>query len=222
MANPTGSTYLQANTGYVWTDGDIYEIVQSDSNEGGTPGITSGAGAASFSGLGVVNQPHQVLLNKIQYTHTHQLADEVSIASLLTFQALFTSSLGTSGWLKVGLRDVNKGQVDGIIQWGVIDYGTAGGGFGGASGLLGPYNFPIAFPNACYLFLPVTITMQSATENISPLGPNSYDWGGFATIKVPSGHRPTKSQFWVYDDTISLISQYLKGARGFYWVAFGY
>src|SRR5579872_4226191 len=163
MANPTGSTYLQANTGYVWTDGDIYEIVQTDSNEGGTPGVTSGAGAASFSGLGVINQPHQVLLNKIQYTHTHQLADEVNITNLLTFQALFASSLGTSGYLKVGLQDVNKGQVDGIVQWGLIDYGTAGAAL---QSLQGPYSFPIAFPNACYLFLPVTITMQTASESI--------------------------------------------------------
>jgi len=54
------------------------------------------------------------------------------------------------------------------------------------------------------------------------LPPNSYDWGGFATIKVSSGHRPTKTQFWVYDEVVLPISQFPKGARGFYWVALGY
>ena len=62
MANPTGTTYLQANAGYTWMEGDIYEIPQTDQLEGAATG-------ASFSGLGVVNQPHQVLLNKAEYLY---------------------------------------------------------------------------------------------------------------------------------------------------------
>src|SRR6185437_14215852 len=108
MANPTGTTYLQANSGYTWADGDIYQIPQTDQSEGAATG-------ASFNGIGVDNQPHAVLLNKIQYTHVHQLTDETNIATLQTFAALFVSALGPSGWLKIGLQDMSKGQIDGII-----------------------------------------------------------------------------------------------------------
>jgi hypothetical protein len=147
MANPTGSTYLQANTGYVWTDGDTYEIVQTDQVEGGTPGVV-GVGEASFSGLGVENQPHQILLNKIQYTHAHQLADEVNISNLLTFSGLFTSAVGLNGYLKVGAQDVNRGQIDIIFQWGTIN--TIGLPPQASGAQQFGFNFPIAFPNAIW------------------------------------------------------------------------
>ena len=96
MSNPTGSTYLQANNTYTWADGDIYEIPQTDQLEGAATG-------ASFSGLGVDNQPHQVLLNKIQLTHKNQITDEANISTLLTFKSLFTSLVGVSGYFKVGV-----------------------------------------------------------------------------------------------------------------------
>ena len=97
MSNPTGTVYLQANAGYVWTDGDVYEIVQTDEVEGAATG-------AAFSGLGVDNQPHQVLLNKINYVHAHQLTDEANIATLQALTGLITSHVGTNGWLKLGRR----------------------------------------------------------------------------------------------------------------------
>jgi hypothetical protein len=149
MANPTGNTYLAANTSYTWVDGDVYEIVQTDQVEGGTPGVTSGSGAASFSGLGVENQPHQLLLNKIQYTHTKQLADEVNITNLLTFMNLFTSNVGTSGYLKAGAQDVNRGQIDLIFQWGTLNLIGSSYSTLLASAPLS-FNFPIAFPNAIW------------------------------------------------------------------------
>jgi len=64
MSNPTGTTYLQANPSYVWTNGDVYQIPQTDTVEGAATG-------ASFSGIGVENQPHIVLLNKIQWLYNH-------------------------------------------------------------------------------------------------------------------------------------------------------
>jgi hypothetical protein len=166
MANPTGSTYLAANNSYTWVDGDIYEIVQTDQVEGGTPGVTTGSGAASFSGLGVENQPHQVLLNKIQYTHTKQLADEVNIANLMTFEDLFTSAVGTSGYLKAGAQDVNLGQIDIIFQWGTLNL------IGSSYSILQSsvplsFNFPIAFPNACWVLHPWWQTNWSAQINQS-------------------------------------------------------
>ena len=45
MANPTGG-HLTENLGYVWADGDVYEIAQTDTAEGAASG-------ASFAGLGV-------------------------------------------------------------------------------------------------------------------------------------------------------------------------
>ena len=108
VANPTGTTYLQANTSYVWTDGDVYEIPQTDEVEGAATG-------ASFSGLGVDNQPHQVLLNKIQYLHSHQVQDEANIAALESLAVLITSDVGANGWLKLGANDTNLGQIQIVI-----------------------------------------------------------------------------------------------------------
>ena len=145
MSNPTGTVYLQANNSYVWTDGDIYEFPQADQQEGAAIG-------ASFSGLGVDNQPHQILLNKIQLTHKNQVVDEANIALLQTFANLFTSSVGTNGYLKLGTQDVSKGQIQLIFQWGTISLlGLDGSALKNA---VFSFNFPISFPNAIWMLLP--------------------------------------------------------------------
>lgn len=113
MANPTGTTYLQANLSYTWSDGDIYQIPQTDTVEGAATG-------ASFNGIGVENQPHQVILNKVQLTHTKQLVDETNIAIIQAFDALFVSSMGTSGYIKLGTTDVNLGLIQPIYMWGQV------------------------------------------------------------------------------------------------------
>src|SRR5262249_14975625 len=137
MANPTGSTYLQANSGYTWTDGDVYQIPQTDQQEGAGTG-------ASFSGLGVDNQPHQVLLNKIQKTHVNQLADEANITILQTFKALFTSGVApTAMWFQVGVHDSSRGDIDVIVNCGKAATVASGGGTGTLV-----FNLPKAFPNA--------------------------------------------------------------------------
>ena len=92
MANPTGTQNLTENPAYVYTDGDVYQIPQTDTVEGAATG-------ASFSGLGVDNQPHQVLLNKTKVLRVNQLADEVNISTLLAFKALFNGTLGVRGQL---------------------------------------------------------------------------------------------------------------------------
>jgi hypothetical protein len=145
MANPTGTTYLTANSGYLWTDGDVYEIVQTDQQEGAAIG-------ASFGGQGVDNQPHQILLNKIQYTHSRQITDETNITVLQAFKGLFTSRVGANGYLKLGAQDVNLGQTDIILQWGVISL------LGVARGMLVngafTFSFSIPFPNAVWRIIP--------------------------------------------------------------------
>jgi hypothetical protein len=165
MANPTGNTYLQANVNYSWTDGDVYELVQTDT-------VEAAAAGASFSGLGVVNQPHQVLLNKINYLHSKQVADEATLASLQSLSNLISSDVGTNGWLKLGANDINLGQIQLIIQWGTISLLP----FGGQSGSLPttlPFSFPIAYPNACWLLLPywqTNITAANMPQIAMPIG----------------------------------------------------
>ncbi len=144
MANPTGTIYLQANSGFVWTDGDIYQIPQADQQEGAAVG-------ASFSGLGVDNQPHQILLNKIQLTHKNQVIDEANITLLQTFANLFTSSVGLNGYMKLGMQDAAKGQIAVIMQWGSISLiGLNGSALKNA---VFSFNFPISFPNAIWMLL---------------------------------------------------------------------
>jgi hypothetical protein len=48
------------------------EIVQTDEGEGTST-------RASLSALGMDKQPHQILLNKIQYLHNKRLADEANL-----------------------------------------------------------------------------------------------------------------------------------------------
>ena len=153
MANPTANNYLQANALYTWADGDVYEIAQTDQQEGGP------ATGASFLGIGVDNEPHQVLLNKIQYTHVKQLVDETNIATLQAFTALFQSSMEANGWIKLGAQDVKLGLIQPILMWGQISLLGLPSGITDGTGLnntLFTFNWPLAggFPNACLALYP--------------------------------------------------------------------
>lgn len=114
MANPSDSTFLTANTGYIWADGDIYEIPQTDMVEGAATG-------ASFSGIGVENQPHQLLLNKINYTHGKQVTDNARVAALLALANLLSSGVGNPGWLSIGSADAHHGTIQLLLQWGIVN-----------------------------------------------------------------------------------------------------
>lgn len=156
MANPTGSNYLQANLAYTWVDGDVYEIAQTDQQEGNAAG-------ASFGTLGVDNQPHQILLNKIQYTHQKQIIDEENIIILQQFMALFTSSMGVNGYIMLGAQDLNLGQIQPIVQWGTINLTGAAGTRDALLQWKFTFNFPIAFPNAIYALFPYLRSNDSMT-----------------------------------------------------------
>jgi hypothetical protein len=172
MPNPTGTIYLQANNSYSWADGDVYEIAQADQQEGAATG-------ASFGDLGVDNQPHQLLLNKIQYTHNKQITDEDNIAVLQNFKALFASRVGVSGYAKFGAQDSNLGQIDIIVQWGTISLiGLSGAAL--KNGVFA-FGFPIAFPHAIWALMPwwqsnnasgpgAMVGTMLALEAITPLG----------------------------------------------------
>src|ERR1700756_5142753 len=112
MPNPNGG-YLQANSGYVWADGDVYRIDSLDQLEGYATG-------ASFNNLGVINQPTQILLNKIQYTHSRQIVDETAITALQAFEALFTGQLAASNsFLQIPYIDGVRGVQVALLQWGL-------------------------------------------------------------------------------------------------------
>lgn len=123
MSNPTGSIFLSANQNYVWQDGDIYQIPQTDTVEAAAP-------AASFGGLGVANQPHQILLNKLNQIHSKQLIDEslLTLLGSLIFKSTVglngagqfvggTNPNGLDGSLTVGSTDQSAGIIQLIIQW---------------------------------------------------------------------------------------------------------
>src|SRR5216683_2742353 len=138
MANPTGTQNLTENPAYVYTDGDVYQIPQTDTVEGAATG-------ASFSGLGVDNQPHQVLLNKTKVLRVNQLADEGNISTLLAFKALFSGTLGANqagSIFKIPFLDSAHGLIQLILQTGQYVYNGTGAD---ASAFV---NWPFSFPNA--------------------------------------------------------------------------
>jgi len=166
--NPTGTTNLTENPAYVYTDGDVYQILQTDTVEGA-------ATAASFSGLGVDNQPHQVLLNKTKVLRVNQLADEVNISALLAFKALFSGALGAneaSSIFKIPFLDSAHGVIQLILQTGQYIGNVTGADQ--AAFVNWPTSFPNAFGNA--LAIPVhapatratTATIGMSSMSLSP------------------------------------------------------
>ncbi len=120
-----------------FTANEIYEIQQTDSVEGAAPG-------ASFSGIGVANQPHQQLANRTAFLKGRQDVNIGNIATLLAFMGEFTSLLAANGYLKIPVTDINLGERIAIIQWGSF-FPSGGDGDDVAYTI----DWPIAFPNAC-------------------------------------------------------------------------
>ena len=190
MSNPTGSTYLTANPAYVWADGDVYEIQQTDEAEGAASG-------ASFSGIGVENQPHQFLLNKINYLKANLV------------QA--TSNVGTSGWYRLTSQDANLGKINIVEQWGMI-LASAVPTINANNQALITFNFPLAFTTACWVIFPYIAMNSSApsanlfldSATILPIAP-------FATL--------TNQLLLGWQATPSTFSQVVYGIG---WRALGY
>jgi hypothetical protein len=108
---------------YTWVDNDVYKIDKDDPVEGA-------ATSASFSGLGVDNEPHQQLVNKVRFVRR----------SLLAFAAQFTGTLANLGFLRIPV-----GSASILIQWGrngvMIPAGV---------GFLTQQNFPVPFTTALF------------------------------------------------------------------------
>jgi len=190
--------YLTENQSYTWSLGDVYEIGDTDEVEGAGTG-------ASFGGIGISNEPHQVLLNKAQFLRKNQVIDEANIAALQTFVAQFLSLLAATGYIQIPVNDVNLGAQVAIIQWGSAMFASPG-----AEGAYGPYSFPIAFPNACLAIFCTTITPETTGKN--NIGDN--------IVMVSTSQLPTKTQFYVWNNCPSSASA--NAAAGFFWIAIGY
>lgn len=123
-----------------FTANEIYEIQQTDPVEG------AGAGA-SFSGIGVSNEPHQQLANRTALLYGRQNTNIANISALQSFVAGFVGSLKTAGYLKIPLTDVSRGPAIAIIQWGY--YALAQQSIPNDTQFT--VTWPIPFPNAILL-----------------------------------------------------------------------
>jgi hypothetical protein len=123
-----------------FTANEIYQIQQTDPVEG------AGAGA-SFSGIGVSNEPHQQLANRTAFLYGRQNTNIANIGALQSFVAGFTGSLKTTGYLKIPLNDISRGPVIAIIQWGY--YALAQQSI--PNDTTYTVTWPIPFPNAILL-----------------------------------------------------------------------
>jgi hypothetical protein len=200
VANPTGSN-LTENTGYVWQDGDVYQIAQADTAEGAATG-------ASFGGLGVDNQPHQTLLNKVKFVKGRQDNNIASIAALQNFAAAFVSSLKTNGYLKIPLTDVSRGPVIAVIQWGY--YVLAQQNVVADTQLV--VTWPIPFPNAI-LLPPLATNVYYQTTGGNTVA-SVISWGTTGAtfvLDVPGNLTGIQNPQWKGEQT-----------NGFSWLAIGF
>jgi hypothetical protein len=183
-----------------FTSNEVYQIQATDPVEGAASG-------ASFSGIGVSNEPHQQLANRTAFLKQRQDVNISNIGVLQAFQALFSGLMAQNGYLKIPVADINKGLIQYIIQWGFVNWGS-----NESEGLYGPYSFPIAFPNACEIFMPVTLTPENPFS-----GEPGYA-SGDNVVMVSASCPPTASQFSVWNNNIAGTN----AARGFYWLAIGF
>ena len=181
-----------------FTSNEVYQIQATDRVEGAASG-------ASFNGGGISNQPHQQLANRTAFLKQRQDVNIANLGVLQAFQAMFTGLMAQNGYLKIPVADINRGLIQYIVQWGLVNFGTKQG-----EGLYGPFTFPIVFPNACEIFMPVTLTPESP----------GHAGAGDDVAMVSASYFPTTSQFWVWNNTPSSASS--DASQGFYWIAIGF
>lgn len=89
-----------------------------------------------------------------------------------------------------------------IIQWGQVNFGAQEPGTGN---LYGPYNFPLAFPNACLATIFTTLADSYATDN--------------AMVQALNSNPPSATQFWFGLKTYGSVNA---TAYGVNWLAIGW
>jgi hypothetical protein len=191
-----------------FTANEIYEIQQTDAVEGAAMG-------ASFGGIGLSNQPHQQLANRTAYIKGRQDTNIANIAIVQAFDALFSGSMGQNGYISIPFLDVNRGQIQIIVQWGF--YSFVGLPTSAVENALFTATLPIAFSNANEwtgaVFTTNNTTGDGALvngslvlETVTPLSNSAVsffsDWDGSGKINVAGGTQA--------------------GLTGFYWMAVGF
>lgn len=193
-----------------FTANEVYEIQGTDRLSGAFAGAENG-------GLGILNYPLQQLANRTAFLKQRQDADISNIAALQAWQALFTSTLGPNGYLKLGVNDSTLGQIAAILEWGFIS--VAGMTASQLKNQPLSASFPLAFPNACLFALAQWASNAGPGSNggagalngaalglevMSPLGKSSItlfsDWDGQGTINIadPStGRLGLTGAFWL-------------------------
>jgi hypothetical protein len=177
-----------------YTANEVYEIQATDAVEGA-------AIDASFSGLGISNQPHQQLANRTSFLKQRQDVNIASLSVLRTFMAGFVGLIDGNGYLKIPVADINRGSVSAIVEWGSH---FPGGGLD----LNTTYSvtWPLAFPNSC-LWVIAALSNSTAVNT------------GKVIIDVVSR---TKTAGVFRSDRIggALVTQ--QPNDGFYWMAIGF
>jgi len=129
---------LTDDLSYVWSPNDVYEIAATDAVEG------AGIGA-SFGGIGIDNEPHQILANRAAFLNKMRVIDEANIAALLArntwtnFQ-VFRSPTGIVQSLVIPTVSFFRAIVVGGGGAGAASlFGTGGSFVSGAGGGAGGY-----------------------------------------------------------------------------------
>jgi hypothetical protein len=182
-----------------FTADEVYKIAATDMVEGAATG-------ASFSGLGISNQPHQQLANRTAFLKQRQDTNIANIGALQAFVSKFTGSLQTNGYLKIPLADVGRGAVVAVIQWGYYALPAVNIGVDTQYTVV----WPIPFPNA--ILLP-------------PLATNVYKrtGGGNTAASVVSWN--SSQGVFVFDIPGVLVSSgqtIPEVTNGFSWLAIGF
>jgi hypothetical protein len=182
-----------------FTANEIYAIQQADPVEGA-------AASASFSGLGVSNQPHQQLANRTSLLKQRQDVNITNIGVLQAFAAGFTSSLQTNGYMRIPLNDAQRGQVSALIQWGFYSLPQLKVGVDAQYSLV----WPVAFPNAIL---------------VAPFATNNYLKTGGMNLVVSSVSYSVSGATFVLDVPGALLgtnSAVAETTNGFSWLAIGF
>jgi hypothetical protein len=182
-----------------YTSDEIYEIQQTDAVEGAAVGAT-------FSGIGIANQPHQQLANRTSFLKQRQDTNIANISVLQAFEAGFTGSLQGSGYLKIPLSDIQRGSVAAIIQWGYYSLTQVRI----AQDSRFTVSWPIRFPSAI-LIPPLATNYYFKTGGMNTVvSVVSYDQnGGTFVLDVPG-------------DMYGLNGATAEITNGFSWLAIGF
>jgi hypothetical protein len=177
---------------------EIYQIQQTDPVEGAATG-------ASFSGVGISNQPHQQLANRTALLKQRQDTNIANIGVLQAFMAGFVGSLQTNGYLQIPIADVLRGPIIAIIQWGYYPLPQV------AITIDTEYSvtWPLRFPN--------TILLPPLATNVY------YKTGGRNTVASVVTYSAIGATFVldVPDDAYGSFSGDEK-SNGFSWLAIGF